>query len=126
MRRVLSISLLIALLMPSLAPSLYALNADPEANLPACCRSHGSHHCVMVHWMLQHADSGAPRLTSPPCPFYPAMAVLPQVAVFVLVDVPELSAEPVHASALPAMTARRAQLLLARTRGDRGPPTDFA
>jgi hypothetical protein len=121
MRRVFSITLLIALLMPALAPSLSALTADPEANLPACCRSHGAHHCAMMHWMLQALGS-KPMFTPAPCPMYPTVAAVPQSAAFTLAAAPVLSVEPVEVSGLPAATARRAQLLLARTRGDRGPP----
>jgi hypothetical protein len=122
MRRVLSIALMIAFFAPSAAPTLFALTSDPEANLPACCRSHGAHHCAMMHWKLQSLDSGAPKLTQAPCPMYPTVATVPQSAAFPLAAAPRLLVEPVRASASPAVTASRAQLLLARTRGDRGPP----
>jgi hypothetical protein len=121
MRRVLSIALMIAFFAPSAAPTLFALTSDPEANLPACCRSHGAHHCAMMHWMLQQLGS-KPRFTPAPCPMYPAAATVPQSATFTLAAAPGLLVEPVRASASPVVTARRAQLLLARTRGDRGPP----
>ena len=126
MRRVLAIALLIGLFAPALVPELSALTADPEANLPACCRSHGAHHCAMKHWMLQSLDTGAPKLTQAPCSQYPTGATVPQLAGFALTVAPDHSFEHVQASALAAATARRTQLLLARTRGDRGPPVSFA
>lgn len=121
MRRALAITLLIALFTPALAPSLSALTSDPEANLPPCCRSHGAHHCAMMHWMLESLVS-KPIFTPAPCPLYPAGATVPQFATFTLVAPPRLSVEPVRTSASPADTARRTQLLLSRTRRDRGPP----
>ena len=126
MRRLLAIALLIAFFAPFAAPPLAALTADPEANLPLCCRSHGAHHCVMVHWMLQHADSDPPSLAPGQCAQFPLTAAVPQLAAFTLSIAPQLLAQPAQVSELSAATALRAQLLLARTRRDRGPPADFA
>lgn len=121
MRGALSITLLIALFVPVLAPSLSVLRADPETSLPACCRSHGAHHCAMTHWMLESLGA-KPRFTAAPCPMYPTAASVPQIAAFTLAAAPALSVERVRVATLPAATAQRAQLLLARTRRDRGPP----
>jgi len=125
MRRVLAITLLIALFAPALAPSLSALTADPEANLPACCRSHGAHHCAMMHWMLE-SQNAKPRFTPAPCPMYPGAASVSSFASFTIADAPTLRVERVRVATLPAATARRVQLLLARTRRDRGPPAPLA
>ena len=77
MRRVLAITLLIAFASPLIVP-LFAATADPEASLPPCCRSHGKHHCAMMHMMLG-ANRG-PAFTTPPCPLYPTAINLPAVA----------------------------------------------
>jgi hypothetical protein len=67
-------SILLALwfgLMP-LAP---ALQGSDDANLPACCRRHGVHHCAMSDEAVAHilaAISHQPAFTAPShCPLYP-------------------------------------------------------
>ena len=119
-------ALLVALFAPALAPSLIALTADSEANLPPCCRSHGAHHCATMHWMLQAPDSGAPKLTSAPCPMYPSALSVSPAGAFAFADMPLAAVSQLQVATLPAATARRAQLVLARTRGDRGPPSSVA
>jgi len=121
MRRALAITLLIALFAPAFAPPLLALTADPEAGLPACCRSHGAHHCAMLHWHLSH-DTETPTFAPAPCVSYPTVASGIQSAVFAFVDPPHLSVAMVPAHELVAATALRAQLVLALSRRDRGPP----
>jgi hypothetical protein len=64
----LAITLLIAFGSPLVAP-LFAATADSEASLPACCRSHGAHHCLMLHTMF--AASSGPAFQAPPCRNYP-------------------------------------------------------
>ncbi len=46
MRRLLSLVLLLVFSLPLILPAL-ALAQGPGANLPACCRRHGAHHCAM-------------------------------------------------------------------------------
>lgn len=71
MRRLASISLLAVFMWLLVAP---AFGPDAEANLPACCRRNGKHHCAM-RWMAQR-DAGFPGLTtvSEKCPCGPAAA----------------------------------------------------
>jgi hypothetical protein len=45
-RRLLAISLLLLFGFPLISP-LFALTANAEMNLPACCRRNGAHHCSM-------------------------------------------------------------------------------
>lgn len=67
MRRV-SALLLIALFSFSLiSPALFASNAD--ANLPACCRREGKHHCAMI--AVASNSSSGPALQATRCPFFP-------------------------------------------------------
>jgi len=120
MRRALAITLLIAFFSPFLAP-LSALTEDPEANLPPCCRSHGAHHCAMMHAMLM-ARSTAPAFAPTPCPLYPTAATVPQLATFTLAAAPQLFAELLPAPAPPAVTARPAHLFVASAHLTRGPP----
>ncbi|HWB32554.1 MAG TPA: hypothetical protein VG714_05210 [Acidobacteriaceae bacterium] len=121
----LSITLLIAFFAPFLCPTVSALTEDPEANLPACCRSHGAHHCAMMHWMLQQLGS-RPTLTPAPCPLYPTAATAPQTATFTLAATPQLSIQFLHAAAPAPSSPHRALLVLALSRYDRGPPALLA
>ena|ERR1700694_4007232 len=69
MRRWLSISLLVLFWLTPLAALLPGSN---EASLPACCRRHGVHHCVMSAPSAQAA--GSAHLLSAPsrCSQFPA------------------------------------------------------
>jgi len=53
-----------------------ALSADPESQLPACCRRLGQHQCSA----MQGADRNAPgaRVSAVPvkCPFFPSSTVV--------------------------------------------------
>jgi hypothetical protein len=66
MRRLLSILLLAAFALPLVAP-LLALAQDPDSGLPACCRRHGQHHCMMLD---RPKDPSAHRVVAV-CPMYP-------------------------------------------------------
>lgn len=77
MRRLLAIALLLFFNAPLISP-LFALATASDANLPACCRRHGAHHCDAQ--MAQPASNG-PAFTSIPgrCPAYPRPATLVRV-----------------------------------------------
>jgi hypothetical protein len=66
MRRLLSILLLAAFMLPMIAPVL-ALAQGSDAGLPSCCRRHGEHHCTMLDG---EQNSAAHRIVAM-CPFYP-------------------------------------------------------
>jgi hypothetical protein len=70
-RRLLAISLLLLFALPAISP-LLALTTSSDANLPACCRRNGKHHCMMSMEMAQAALNGT-QLSAPPmkCPLYP-------------------------------------------------------
>jgi hypothetical protein len=72
MRRALSILLV---LFFGFGPLAATFQAEDDARLPACCRTHGAHHCAMSAalrgWMLR-AESETPAFTAPAqCPLYP-------------------------------------------------------
>ena len=125
MRRILAITLLIAFGFPLVAP-LFAATADPEASLPACCRSHGKHHCAMMHMMLLAAYSG-PFFNAPPCPFYPA-AVTPQASprFHSRLRSHSLSSNSAHSHRSPPRPAAPSAPLLASANLKRGPPALLA
>jgi hypothetical protein len=124
-RRILAITLLIAFGSPFVAP-LLAATADPEASLPPCCRSHGKHHCAMMHSMML-AQSSGPAFQAPPCPFYPAPATPVRTATASLAAPVNLSAAQLRYLAPLAATPRRAARTFAPSANPkRGPPTTLA
>lgn len=124
MRRILAITLLIAFGFPLVAP-VFVATADPEASLPPCCRSHGAHHCAMMHMMLM-ASTG-PVFTPPPCPFYPAPATPVRVATASLVAPLHLFVESIADPAPLAASPRRAtRTYVLSANLKRGPPTILA
>jgi hypothetical protein len=125
MRRALAITLLIAFAAP-LAQPILAATADPESQLPACCRRHGKHHCSMrmadMMRMMAAANS-APALEAPPCPFYPAPTTAPTFATASLHTALPPSAELLRALApLAPANTRPAQTFAASANLKRGPP----
>jgi hypothetical protein len=120
-RRILAITLLIAFGFPLVAP-LLAATADPEASLPPCCRTHGAHHCAMMHSMML-ALSGEPAFVPLPCPFYPAPATPVRIATASLDIAQPPSVALFRTSApLPATPRRAARTFLASANLKRGPP----
>jgi hypothetical protein len=115
----LAIMLLLAFASPLVVP-LFAATADPEASLPPCCRSHGLHHCAMMHMMLM-ASSG-PAFSTPPCPRYPTAINLPALATAMLAGTRPLTVAPISTAALPILSPRRAILFSASANLNRGPP----
>jgi hypothetical protein len=76
MRR--GISILLVLVF-ALAPLAFTLDASGDAGLPACCRRHGAHHCIMrMAGMMEQAQKGSTPAVSAPltCPFYPGPVAL--------------------------------------------------
>jgi len=73
LRRFLAIALLAVFGLPFVSP-LLAMTARSEANLPACCRKHGKHHCMMSVVERNQLDGGEPAFTAPleKCPYAPA------------------------------------------------------
>ena len=74
MRRGFSIFLI---LMFGLGPLSSLIDGSEDANLPACCRRHGAHHCVVAA-MARQAQSGKTPMVSSPmtCPSYPGAIAL--------------------------------------------------
>ncbi|MGD0796822.1 MAG: hypothetical protein ABR910_03775 [Acidobacteriaceae bacterium] len=129
MRRVLAITLLIACVSPLVQPIL-AATADPDAQLPACCRRHGKHHCSMRMadmMRMMSASNAAPAFEAPPCPLYPAPATPPTFATATLRTSLPLSAQLLRTPApLVPIETRPAQTFTASANLKRGPPALLA
>ena len=132
MKRLLSI--LLALLL-GLAPSLAALPAgalsrimgsSDEANLPACCRRNGAHHCHMNAGQMRRmmaANSGETTLAAPSCcPCYPRSVATSVSSEHALVA-RSVAQSNLLAGRRTAQSSRAAALVSARrTWPKRGPP----
>jgi hypothetical protein len=125
-RRLLTILLAAAFLLPLVAP--FASAAGDESGLPACCRRLGRHHCIMSaaerRRMSIANEARAPRWASPAerCPHCPAVPAAWH---------PDLLARPVEgalpmgglgAAAVGARAECAARIARERARHKRGPP----
>jgi hypothetical protein len=123
MRRLLSLVLLAAFLLPMAAP-LLALGQDPEANLPACCRRHGKHHCAMLIEMQKRADQAS--YIGAICPHFPQHALVATAAPHLLaVHAPQSTAAFAAALSPIARAETHRRLARERSRHKRGPPTNL-
>jgi hypothetical protein len=119
----LTIALLIAFGFPCVAP-IFAATPDLEANLPACCRRHGKHHCPMPE--SAPGGSSSPVFQGPPCPFCPAAAQQSRVAAAALAEPLWPFIQIAHDSAPLISSQRGAQIAAASAHFKRGPPSRFA
>jgi hypothetical protein len=67
MRRTLATLLIAIFGFTPISPALFA--SDVDSNLPACCRSHGTHHCAMM--TMRSAPSSGPAIQTGRCPLFP-------------------------------------------------------
>ncbi|HTV08378.1 MAG TPA: hypothetical protein VMD97_04960 [Candidatus Aquilonibacter sp.] len=126
LKRLLSLVLLAAVGLPTVAPAL-ALAQDQDANLPICCRRHGKHHCaMMMQLMARMAEQSSQPQAGAVCPFYPRHEMAPVAGAHLLaIHIPQRSAVSFAAvaPAAPAETSRR--ISRERSRYKRGPPSFF-
>lgn len=121
LRRLLTLVLFAASMLPSAAPMLLA-GAPAAAALPMCCRRGGVHHCAGM--MGEGAISSAPTWRSPRmlCPYSQrSTGAVQQVAYL---TVPQMSPKT-GALQMPTLAARAAclrRISFDRTRQKRGPP----
>ncbi|MGD0914033.1 MAG: hypothetical protein ABR928_19250 [Terracidiphilus sp.] len=74
MRRGFSILLMLVLGLGSLSS---LIDGSEDANLPACCRRHGAHHCAMAGMAAQAQSDDTPAFSAPmTCPSYPGAIAL--------------------------------------------------
>jgi hypothetical protein len=105
--------------------TLPALLAGPDANLPACCRRDGKHHCAMMEMLEKPQENAGPswKTAAKKCPLFPRGTVAfvadsstpPPVAGFAGL----LSGAPI----VKAQTEVLFHISHSRTRQKRGPPS---
>jgi len=125
MRRLLSIALLAAFSLPLIAPVL-ALASASDANLPACCRRNGTHHCSMLR-MQTESSSSTPNFSAIPerCPAYPAVITPAKHGDLAIHTASLIFAGAVSHPSFRPQTIARARVSLDRSRQKRGPPTNL-
>jgi hypothetical protein len=115
--------LLLVFSLPLISP-LFALAAGSDANLPACCRRNGAHHCTSMTRALPGAGvnlSAMPQC----CPAYPAIAAPAPHGHLSFQAESLIFAEIVSHPAIKPQTEARARVALDRSRQKRGPPLDL-
>ncbi len=130
LRRFLSIVLLAVFCLPFLSP-LLAQGAEGEAGLPACCRKHGTHHCMMdVGTQAQQTrlaqQQPAFKAPAEKCPYCPGTIVSVHGDVYAA---PTAEASFVSLASHPsgvAQTESRRRISKDRSRQKRGPPTSLS
>jgi hypothetical protein len=90
MRRTLGVFLILLLWFGPLAP---ILTAPAESDVPACCRRHGAHHCMMAaaraSMRVQAASGSRPILNVPSrCPLFPPFIAAGILTTLALSTVP--------------------------------------
>jgi hypothetical protein len=130
MRKLLSILLLLATVLPVAAPA-FALGQDADAGLPACCRRHGKHHCMMgaaERGALVASTSKAPAWQTPleRCPYCPAAVAAMHPNVLAAPAAEALYAGVVSHPAGAAHVESKLRISRDRSRQKRGPPVLLA
>lgn len=124
MRRLLTLVLLAFFNAPLMTP-LFALALSSDANLPACCRRNGAHHCAM---QMAQSESNDPAFTSVPerCPAYPRPATLVRIThAQTRSEARSGTATAAVTHVMPA-TETRSKLAFASPYQKRGPPSQLA
>jgi hypothetical protein len=124
-RRVLTFTLLLLFSLPLISP-LLALTANSDANLPACCRRNGAHHCTSMTRSPQLPGSEASLSAIPQrCPAYPAVVSPVRHGDLSFHAASLIFAGIVSHPTVKPQTHARARVALDISRQKRGPPTDL-
>ncbi|WP_433971708.1 hypothetical protein [Tunturiibacter lichenicola] len=124
-RRLLSIVLLFIFSFPLISPVL-ALTGGSDANLPACCRRGGAHHCMLKMRTAESTGSEVSLSAIPPrCPAFPAAVAPIKHGDLSFHAASLIFAEIVNHPSARTQTEARARVALDRSRQKRGPPVDL-
>jgi len=122
MRRVPAILLVFLFSFSLIGP---ALLVDDQANLPACCRRDGKHHCGMVDGGMADAPSPGPAVAAVrvKCPLFPGAGVFVARSGAALVTAVTAVAAPIDGCAPRAAQAHCGYCIGSRfSHRQRGPP----
>jgi hypothetical protein len=124
LRKLIAIALLVVFGLP-LASSLLALSPTSEANLPACCRKNGKHHCMMSLAEQRRQQGDKPGVAAPAekCPYCPTALL----NIHSQIDFMPQAGQAIYAGlvshpAVIAQTECKLRIACDKSRGKRGPP----
>jgi hypothetical protein len=122
-RRVLTFTLLLLFSLPLISP-LLALTASSDANLPACCRRNGVHHCTSMTRSPQLPGSETSLSAIPQhCPAYPAVITQVRHGDLSFHAASLIFAGIVSHPSVKTQTLARARVALDSSCQKRGPPS---
>jgi hypothetical protein len=129
-RRVLSILLFWATLVPMIAPAL-TTGALGQTMLPACCRRGGQHHCQMspeVRALLLHELDGSTRINAQPqqCPYRQRSLAASHLQTLTSGAAATHAAFSLHEPSPSAQAECLRRISFDRSRQKRGPPSLLA
>jgi len=122
MRRVPATLLVFLFSFSLIAP---ALSVDAQANLPACCRRGGKHHCAMMDRDMAEAPSSGVAIDTlrVKCPFFPnGGATVPECGPALLTASQTAGVAVVSLIADRTRTEAGYRISLSRSHHKRGPP----
>jgi hypothetical protein len=122
-RRAIAFSLMVLFSLTLIAP-LFAPDAD--ANLPACCRRNGKHHCMMRMMERTAGNQRGFTTITEKCPCGPASACAVHSPTYKPKAREEFYAEVVRHPARAPQTEALYRISFLRSRQKRGPPTPLA
>ncbi len=122
MRSLLAILQLLMMMLPTFAP-VAALRGDSKANVPACCRRNGAHHCMMTEAQRLAILAGVQAKAMPEhCPFSPKAVASAQHSPSSLAPSAMIFAQVVSHPACTAQTLAKRRISQDRSQQKRGPP----
>jgi hypothetical protein len=101
-----------------------AFLTDGQANLPACCRRGGKHHCAMMDTAQWALPGNAPQVLGARCPYFPrARAFPPHSGTALVAASHSVSGWILNEPAVPAQAGAGYRVAFSRAHQKRGPPT---
>jgi hypothetical protein len=122
MRRAVAISLMLLFSWTLIAPMLAS---DTDANLPACCRRNGKHHCTMRRMQQSGGRQGFTTVADK-CPYTPASACAVYSPTYKPGDAAAVHGEIVYHPSCAPQPLAHALYSRHRCHPKRGPPTPLA
>jgi hypothetical protein len=123
MRRVIALSLMMLFSWTLIAP-FFAPNAD--ANLPACCRKNGKHHCMMRMMERRGGLQKGFTSVSEKCPCFPVSTCAIYSPIFKPEAEGQFSADVVRHPAIAPQSEVFYRISFLRSHQKRGPPIPLA
>jgi hypothetical protein len=123
MRRMIALSLMMLFSWMLIAP-LFA--SDANANLPACCRRNGNHHCMMRMMERRSGQQKGFTSVSEKCPCFPVSTCAVHSSIFKPEAGEQFYSDVVRHPAIAPQSEALNRISSLRSHQKRGPPTPRA